>query len=414
MLELFSLLLACGGPPAESVPTVEKKEAAVEPESPPVPAQEALEGGPYPGLLVSQAWFWKGSDGKPRPGPARLEILRKSGEEWIRTRLEDGDSNVFHKAMPYDGGILTIGAENASLKKWTFSDGKWTQDLLWTKSWGGKFNRLRDIEIGDVDGDGKDEFVIATHDAGVVAVLHPDEGNRVEELDQKADTFVHEIEIGDVDGDGKLEFFATPTDRNKANQSQGGSMVMYRWDGNAFVRSMVDPFGKTHAKEILAADIDGDGISELFSVVEAETIGKTIVKPVEVRQYSVTADGGFSPSVIATIDDRQMRFLVPGDFDHDGTIELVAAAMKSGLWLLDPGENGWEVTSIDSESSGFEHTSYGADLDGDGKLELYVASDDQGEIRRYLWNASTSSFGRTKVADIPGSTITWNIVSGEF
>ena len=25
-------------------------------------------------------------------------------------------------------------------------------------------------------------------------------------LDEKADTFVHEIEIGDIDGDGKLEF----------------------------------------------------------------------------------------------------------------------------------------------------------------------------------------------------------------
>ena len=32
------------------------------------------------------------------------------------------------------------------------------------KSWGGKFNRLRDIEVGDVDGDGKDELVLATED----------------------------------------------------------------------------------------------------------------------------------------------------------------------------------------------------------------------------------------------------------
>ena len=66
-------------------------------------------------------------------------------------------------------------------------------------------------------------------------------------------TFVHEIEIGDVDGDGKLEFFATPTDRNKANESQPGMMVMYRWNGTQYERSVVDPMGATHAKEILAA-----------------------------------------------------------------------------------------------------------------------------------------------------------------
>ena len=168
--------------------------------------------------------------------------------------------------------------------------------------------------------------------AGVVAVLHPDElvdgRPRVEELDQKADTFVHEIEIGDVDGDGQAEFFATPTDRNKASASQGGLMVMYKWNGDKFVRSVVDPFGKTHAKEILAADLNNDGISELFSVVEAEAIGKTIIKPVEIRQYSLTKEGTFVPTTIATIDDRQTRFLVPGDFDQDGEVELVAAAMK--------------------------------------------------------------------------------------
>ena len=33
--------------------------------------------------------------------------------------LEDPKSNVFHKALAYDGGILTVGAEGAFLKKWT-------------------------------------------------------------------------------------------------------------------------------------------------------------------------------------------------------------------------------------------------------------------------------------------------------
>ena len=44
----------------------------------------------------------------------------------------------------------------------------------------------------------------------------------VTEIDEKPDTFVHEIEIGDIDGDGKLEFFATPSDRNSASGSQAG------------------------------------------------------------------------------------------------------------------------------------------------------------------------------------------------
>lgn len=398
----------------------------------PTPVQDALDGAARPSLLLAQAWFWKDEQGRPKPGPARLDIWRPGSDGvWSRTRLEDSESNVFHKAIAYDGGVLTIGAEKANLKLWTFADGKWTGKTLWTKSWGGKFNRLRDIEIGDVDGDGKDEFVIATHDAGVVAVYNPpdspDGQPTVIEMDQKADTFVHEIEIADIDGDGKLEFFATPTDRNQANSSQGGMMVMYRWDGASYVRSVVDPMGHTHAKEILANDLDGDGKAELFAVLEAETDdAKNIVKPVEIRQYFLQPDGSFTYVSIASIDDRQTRFLVPGDFDGDGKKELVAAAMKKGIFYLRPPSAEalaaaqkagqptapWTVTSFNATSSGFEHACYAADLDGDNKLELYVAGDEQQELRRYDYDPVKKEFNSTLLGRIDPDTLTWNITVG--
>jgi len=199
----------------------------------PEPQRQALEGPARPALLLTHAWFWTDDEGAPHPGPARLDIWRETNGKWSYTRLEDADSNVFHKAMPWNGGILTIGAQKAMLKKWHFADGSWQADTLWQKSWGGRFDRLRDIEIGDVDGDGIDELVIATHDSGVVAVVNVDAEGKVTnviEMDGKADTFVHEIEIGDIDGDGKLEFFATPSDRNRADASQAGGVVMYRWN----------------------------------------------------------------------------------------------------------------------------------------------------------------------------------------
>jgi hypothetical protein len=386
----------------------------------PKPVQEALKGPPRPALLLTQAWFWTDAQGKPNPGPARLDIWRRGdGGAWARTRLEDGDSNVFHKAIQVDGKILTIGAEGANLKLWSHEDGKWSAETLWTRSWGGRFNRLRDVEIGDVDNDGKDEFVIATHDSGVVAVIDPAEAGgkpTVTEMDQKADTFVHEIEIADIDGDGKLEFFATPSDRNVAGGSQAGGVVMYRYDGSKYVRTWVEHQEGTHAKEILARDLDGDGKAELFSVLEAEVDPadkKKLKKPVEIRQYHLQADGTFSHESIATIPDRQTRFLVPADFDGDGKMELIAPALSTGIYHLTPpksGKGAWTVTVIDADSSGFEHAAYAADIDGDGTIELYVAADDQKELRRYTF--AGGKFTREVLGKIDASTLTWNITTG--
>ena len=414
--------LACSGPDTATGP---EKAASAKKDGPPVPVQQALEGPASPALLLTQAWFWKAADGSPRPGPARLDIWRRGPSGWGFTRLEDADSNVFHKAVAYKGGILTIGAERALLKKWTFADGQWGFKTLWERKWDGRFNRLRDLEIGDVDGDGQDEFVIATHDAGVVAVIDDVDSDepQVTEMDGQADTFVHEIEIGDIDGDGKLEFFATPSDRNKAGQSQAGGIVMYRWDGSSYKRSWVEEQHGTHAKEILAHDMDGDGTSELFGVLEAEVDPKDrarLVTPVQVRQYMLGADGKFTHSVVATIDDRQTRFLVPADFDGDGRVELIAAAFKKGLFHLKPPaadagpDAAWTTTRFDGSSSGFEHAAYAADLNSDGRPELYVAADDQGHLKRYDYDPESGRFDRLLLGKLEPSTLTWNITSGTF
>jgi hypothetical protein len=273
-----------------------------------------------------------------------------------------------------------------------------------------------------VNGDGKPELVMASHDQGVVGVatLGADGKATVVELNRQPDTFVHEIEIGDIDGDGKNEFFATPSGRNQSSgKSQPGQVVMFKWDGTTYQKTVVDDFGGSHAKEILAVDLDGKGKSDLFAVVEAETelVGgqARVVKPVEIRHYKLEKDGTFTHTIAATIDDKQTRFLVPGDFDGDGQLELVAAAMKTGIWVLERNKDGtWASTNIETNSSGFEHAAFGADLDGDKKLELYVASDEQHELRSYVYDAATKTYVKTVLGTIPDNTITWNITAGNF
>lgn len=400
---------ATEAPPAPAEP---KPEAKVEPPKP---------TGPAPTLLLAEAQFVK-VDGKPKPGPALLTMWAKNGDQWTSSTLEDPDSNVFHKALPDGkGGFYTIGAEQAFLKHWTRKDGAWVGEALWNPKWEGKWQRLRDVELGDVTGDGQDDFVIATHDYGVLGVgsFNAEGKLEVTELRKQPETIVHEIELCDVDGDGKKEFFATPSARNQSSgKSQPGQVVMYKFLDGKWEESVLDDFPDSHAKEILCADVDGGGPAEFFSVVEAHTElvdGKAEIKnPVEIRQYRWKG-AKVEHTVVATIQDKQTRFLVPGDFDHDGKTDLMAAAMKTGIWHLTQQADGtWKSTNIEDDSSGFEHATWGADLDGDGKLELYVASDEQRELRRYTYNAATTGFDKLVIGRIADDTITWNITSGSF
>ncbi len=363
-------------------------------------------------LALGLALFEKSPEGKQVPQPATAGFLVREGGSWEYRTLVDEDSNVFHKVMEYapapgETGLLTLGGTAAIVRLWPRGAEPRT---LWEADFGGKFSRMRDGEIADVYGTGTSDVVVATHDQGVVAVVRPDGegGFSAEELDREPNTFVHEVEVGDLDGDGTLEVYATPSLPNKLDGTpQPGEVVRYvpaRGEG----RTVVAALGDRHAKEILVDDLDGDGRDELYVAIEAVSGGR-----VEVRRYQADtpADAG---DPIATLDDKLCRVLVSGDVEGDGRREIVAAGFKSGLWLLSPGPgpgDPWTVVSIDRDSSGFEHASLLADLDGDGADELYAASDDHHEVRRYAWKAGAPV--REVIYKHPEgmSGFTWNITA---
>ncbi len=329
-----------------------------------------------PVLLLALAALGE-ENGKPKPLPARLGILTLSDGAWNYRYIEDPDSNVFHKAMAYGDGVLTFAGTAAIVKLWDSTGGS---DSLWDADFGGTFSRMRDAEVGDIYGDGSAAIAVATHDQGVVAVLRPDGagGFSVEELDRQPEIIVHEIELGDLNGDGTLEIYATPSAPNLLDGTpQPGTVVRYV-PATGEGRVEVAHLGNRHAKEILVDDVDGDGRDELYVAVEAVSGGR-----VEIRRYEADTDPT-AGVLIATIDDQLCRFLTVGDVDGDGSKEMVAAAGKAGLFLLRPAAEEWSVELIAGDSSGFEHAAILLDLDGDGRDELYVASDDQGEVRRYV------------------------------
>ncbi len=361
-----------------------------------------------------------GETGAPVPLAAELEFIARRGGEWVVTTMTDPDSNVFHKALAYqtpDGSmaLLTGGGSKAMIKLWKKQAGQLVSQTLWEKDFGGRFSRIRDLEVGDIDGNGTNVIVAATHDQGIVALVRPkDGGYEVEELDSEKDTFVHEIELGDMDGDGAIEIYATPSEPNRLDgSSQSGRVVRYR-PNLSEGRVVVADLGERHAKEILVHDLDGDGKDELYVIVEGQKApeGRGLLHRVEIWRYQADtpADQGV---VIAELDDLLGRFLTPSDLDGDGQKELTVALYKKGVWWLRPGPDPtkpWRKKAIDRRSSSFEHAAIATDLDGDGIQELYVASDNDKALRRYVWNGRRLVKEEIYKRSDNRSILTWNIM----
>ncbi len=386
-------------------------------------------------LILSQAQFLTEVDPetgktKPVPAPAKLTLLRGVGQTWDIQILEDPESNVFHKALPLvrEGEattLLTIGANGARLKAWSRGEAGWEATTVWAPTFGGEQERLRDMELGDVTGDGRADVVIATHDKGVVAVVEvPPEGEwTVHEVDRTEDrTFVHEIEIGDVDGDGLAEFFATPSAPNVLDGTpQPGRIVGYRFRAGKTERFEVASFLGAHVKEILVADLEGRGRADLYASIEPERkkVGDRVqaTDPLIIRRYR-WEDGAVTETDMATFRDEQCRFLTYGDLTGDGKLELAASTMTAGIYMLRQGEGGWtsQLVAKDSQSAEFEHAANIIDLDRDGRPELYVMSDglpnEKGTLRRFLWNGE--AFDTQEIASLPTDHMTFNVTAADL
>ncbi len=377
------------------------------------------------GLLISLSQYEVDQAGKATANPksARVDLTYFREGQWQTVTFEDADSNVFHKALAYPNaerpeGIITLGGMEAAVKLWrpegALSNLKWESKVWWKKDFGGKFNRMRDAEIGNLYTADRPALAVATHDQGVVATIEPgaDGTASVKEFEASKDTFVHEIELGDLDQDGALEIYATPSEPNRVDGAEQSGQVL-RYTPGQKKAHVVAELGDRHAKEILVDDVDGDGTDELYVSVEgvAGKGGADLAEPVEIRRYDATTppDKGV---VVATLPDRQCRFLTAGDLDGDGKKEMAAAAFRSGLYLLRPpadGKGAWKRELLEKDSSGFEHAALFADLNGDRRDELYVASDDQGELRQFRWEGRRVTRAVILRRKPAGAFMTWNL-----
>jgi len=223
------------------------------------------------------------------------------------------------------------------------------------------------VAVGDFNGDGKIDLVIANYPENLSVLLGNGDGTFQRQTGYRGGQSPLRVAVGDFNGDGKLDLAV-------AGVSDAGTQVVRLGNGDGTfqppikVPAIHDPFN------LALGDLDGDG--KLDWVISGQNNKRAIT--------ALLGNGDGTFRVVWTLRGSPHPAIALGDFNGDGNLDL-AETWESGslkIWL----GNGDGTFQAGSQYDVVRTPVAVAvsDFDGDGNLDVAVASRDSNEVSVYL------------------------------
>lgn len=275
---------------------------------------------------------------------------------------------------------------------------------------------LSAVAVGDVDDDGENEIVMVSFESdsgyaeGVIHIFNA----RTHALKYQAKLGimdwmgVRSVKIGDVDNDGKTEFVVT------TGNIYDGVIRVYDGATHTLKRQSAG-YNGNYFTALAIGDVDGDGKTEIVAGQGREHTGAT-------GSYLIVFDGATLQEKWRSVDLGTgwggIYDIKLADLNGDGHIEIIASAPGANRLIAFDGVNHDLKLMIEHPARALAVE----DVDGDGALDL-VAGRTDGKIdvfngttfalKKSVSSFSTSAVDALRIADLDGNgSKEWLLASG--
>ena len=336
--------------------------------------------------------------------------------------MRGSDTNLSVAAADFDGdGATDLGGfDESGTARLLRNDGRGTFAPGASAAIPRTFAPTGSVAAGDLDGNGYPDLVVAGGEVapgdrrgrgGVAVVLNDGRSLRPRgPLLLPGDDRVRDVAVADLDGDGNVEVVVLD-----------GGIVAVLWDRNG----ELEPGPRLTAPPPADADrlgqwrfalVDADGDSRL-DVVSWVSGSRLHGIPSYVVLHRNAGNRRFTTEVAATVDDY-LGSVAVADFDGDGDVDLVGNGTEDRLnRLVNRGDGRFDLTRQATRVRGEDLQP--ADVDADGRQDLVMTTgfvSDEVDQPGFLWvrlNRGGFAFSDTQLVAIPRELVVIADLNGD-